>query len=83
MFDELNSVIFIILRKTGFCDSFCMRLSKNLFKLVGFAFVDDVDFIQLGEDKDEVLDKTKSLLDEQRQMMEVTGRAIETERSYF
>ena len=41
-----------------------MRLSKNLFKLVGFAFVDDVDLIQSGEDKDEVLDKTKSLLDE-------------------
>ena len=48
-----------------------MRLSKNLFKLVGFAFVvDDVDLIQSGEDKDEVLDKTKSLLDEKRQLQE-------------
>ena len=48
-----------------------MCLSKNLFKLVGFAFVvDDVDLIQSGEDKDEVLDKTKSLLDEKRQLQE-------------
>lgn len=41
----LSSVIFDILRKKGFCDTFCMCLSRELFELVGFAFGDDTDLI--------------------------------------
>lgn len=79
----LSSVIFDILRKKGFCDKFCMCLSRELFELVGFAFVDDADLIQSGADADEVLEKTQLLLDEWRDLMAVTGGAIETKKSYF
>ncbi|GFH50742.1 hypothetical protein CTEN210_07218 [Chaetoceros tenuissimus] len=79
----LSSVIFSILRDKGFCDSFCMCLSKELFELVGFAFVDDADLIQSGKDADDVLEKTQLLLDEWRDLMAVTGGAIETNKSYF
>lgn len=67
----------------GFCDAFCMCLSKELFELVGFAFVDDADLIQSGEDADTVLTKTQLLLDQWRDLMAVTGGAIETKKSYF
>lgn len=79
----LSSVIFDILRKKGFCDTFCMCLSWELFELVGFVFVDDADLIQSGADADEVLEKTQLLLDEWRDLMAVTGGAIETKKSYF
>lgn len=58
-----------------------MCLSKELFELVGFAFVDDADLIQSGEDADNVLEKTQLLLDERSDLMAITGGAIETNKS--
>ena len=48
----LSSVIFTILRDQGFCDSFCMCLSKETFQLLGFAFVDDTDLIITSNEDD-------------------------------
>ncbi|GFH55416.1 hypothetical protein CTEN210_11892, partial [Chaetoceros tenuissimus] len=79
----LSSVIFTILREQGFCDSFCMCLSKETFQLLGFAFVDDADLIQSGDDAEEVMGKMQDLLDQWRDLMEVTGGALETKKTYY
>lgn len=79
----LSSVIFTILRDQGFCDSFCMCLSKETFHLLGFAFVDDADLIQSGDTAEEVMAKMQDLLDHWRDLMEVTGGALETKKTYY
>jgi len=46
----LSSIVFKVLHKNGQSDSFCSAISKQLFLLVGFAYVDDCDLIQSGTD---------------------------------
>ena len=41
----LSSVIFEILHDKGFGVEFCSTISKQLFLLVGFSYVDDCDLI--------------------------------------
>ena len=60
-----------------------MCLSQDVFKLVGFAFVDDADLICSGKDAHDVIQSTQCQLDEWRSLMEVTGGAIETRKSYY
>ncbi|GFH50431.1 predicted protein [Chaetoceros tenuissimus] len=63
----LSSLVFYVKRDS------VITLSKKLFELVGFAFVDDADLIQSGEDADGLLEKTQLLLDEWRELMAVTA----------
>ena len=79
----LSSIVFEILRKQGYCDSFCMCLSRQVYKLVGFAFVDDADLICSGDNGASVLWSTQKLLNKWRSLMEVTEGAIETRNSYY
>ena len=44
----LSSIVFEVLHKTGFGIKFCTSLSKQLYQLVGFSYVDDCDLIQSG-----------------------------------
>ena len=60
-----------------------MCLSRQVYKLVGFAFVDDADLICSGDNGDSVLWSTQKLLNKWRSLMEVTGGAVETRKSYF
>ena len=45
----VSSVIFEVLHKRGFAVEFCTTISKEIFKLVGFAYVDDCYLIQVGD----------------------------------
>jgi hypothetical protein len=45
----LSSVIFEILHDKGFGVEFCSTISKQLFLLVGFSYVDDCDLILLDQ----------------------------------
>ena len=60
-----------------------MCLSKSVFKLAGFAFVDDADLICSGVNAQDVIQSTQAQLEEWRALMEVTGGAVETRRSYY
>ena len=51
----ISSIIFEVLHKRGFAVEFCTSISRELFKLVGFAYVDDSDLMQMGSDPVEVL----------------------------
>ena len=42
----LSSVIFEILHKRGFATKHCTAISKQVFHLIGFTYVDDCDLVQ-------------------------------------
>ena len=79
----LSSIIFKILRKKGYSDEFCSCLSKQLFELVGFAYVDDCDLIQSGDTPEEVKASMQNVMDEWADLMQVTGGALESKKSYW
>eukprot|EP00979_Chaetoceros_neogracilis_P017703 scaffold10267_cov270-Chaetoceros_neogracile.AAC.1 len=79
----LSSMIFSILQKKGLSVEFCSSLSKRLFKLVGFSFVDDCDLIQSGTDPQEVAHKMQRLIQQWGDLMEVTGGALASDKSYW
>ena len=45
----ISSLIFDIIRTKGYSNRFCSAISKELFLLVGFAYVDNCDLIQSGQ----------------------------------
>ena len=80
----LSSVIFKILRRKGFSSVFCSALSKQLFMLVGFMYVDDADLIQTqGQSPMEVLESMQRLITEWGSLMAVTGGVLETTKSWW
>ena len=77
----LSSVIFKCLHKRGFSVKFCSALSRSLFYLVGFCYVDDCDLFQTGVDPIEVLNSMQQLIQSWKDLMQVTGATIETDKS--
>ena len=58
-------------------------ISKQLFTLIGFAYVDDCDLFQVGCDPLEVLTSMQSLINSWGSLMEVTGGVIRTDKSWW
>ena len=56
----LSSVIFDIIHERRFKSNIISSISKQLFTLVGFAYMDNCDLIQVGEDSIMVLDSGSS-----------------------
>ena len=79
----LSSIIFEILHKRGFAVEFCTSISKELFCLVGFAYVDDSDLIQTGSDPVQVLNSMQELINSWSELMDVTGGAISVDKSWW
>ena len=79
----LSSIIFKCLHSRGYSVEFCSSLSRNLFCLVGFCYVDDCDLIQKGQDPLEVLQSMQSLIQSWRDLMLVTGAAISIDKSWW
>ena len=79
----LSSIIFEILHKRGFAVEFCTAISKELFCLVGFAYVDDSDLIQTGSDPVQVLNSMQKLINSWGELIDVTGGAISIEKSWW
>ena len=60
----VSSVVFNILRGKGHGSQFCTALSKEIFVLVGFSYVDDCDdLIQTGQDVGEVMTSMQQVVD--------------------
>jgi hypothetical protein len=72
----LSSVIFEILHDKGFGVEFCSTISKQLFLLVGFSYVDDCDLIQSGEDPLTVARSMQRVIQQWGDLMEVAGGAL-------
>ena len=79
----LSSVIFDILHKRGFTSNIISSVSKQLFTLVGFVYVDDCDLIQVGDNPVSVLESMQTLINSWGSLMEVTGGAIRTDKSWW
>jgi len=79
----LSSIIFEILHKRGFAIEYCTSISKELFHMVGFAYVDDCDLIQSGSDPITVLQSMQNLINSWGSLMEVTGGAISVDKSWW
>ena len=79
----LSSIIFDILHQRGFAVQVCSSISRELFCLVGFAYVDDCDLIQSGTDPIVVLASMQSLINSWGSLMEVTGGALSVSKSWW
>ena len=69
----LSSLIFDILHKRRFTAQISSSISKQIFTLTGFAYVDDSDLIQVGSNPIEVLASMQKLINSWGSLMEVTG----------
>ena len=56
-------------------------ISKELFKLVGFAYVDDSDLLQTGSDPIAMLASMQELINGWSSLIDVTGGALSVEKS--
>ena len=79
----LSSVIFSCLHSRGFSINFCSALSKQLFVIVGFAYVDDCDLFQTGDSPTEVLTSMQNMINSWGSITEVTGGAISAEKCWW
>ena len=79
----LSSMIFETLHTRGFAVEFCTSISKELFQLVGFAYVDDSDLIQTGTDPVIVLASMQDLINSWGELIDVTGGALSVEKSWW
>ena len=77
------STIFEILHDQGFGSVFCYALSRGLYCLCGFAYVDDCDLFYLGNDVDAVFEGLQAMLTLWDQLMEVTGAAIAPDKCWW
>lgn len=79
----LSSVVFDILQSRGFSVEFCGAISKSIFKIVGYSYVDDCDLFQSGEDPLEVLESMQALIKSWGSLVEVTGGTLRPDKSWW
>ena len=79
----LSSIIFDILHKRGFGVHFCNCLSKSLFTLLGFSYVDDCDLLQSQDDPASTLASMQEVINGWSELMEVTGGEVAASKSWW
>ena len=79
----LSSTIFDILHQRGFSVPFCTSLSKSLFMLIGFSYVDDCDLLQAKENPKETLQSMQEVINSWSELMEVTGGEVADAKSWW
>ena len=79
----LSSIIFSILRKKGFGTKFCSCLSKSLFIMLGYSYVDDCDLLQAQENPTSTLQSMQEVINQWSELMEVTGGKIAADKSWW
>ena len=79
----LSSVIVDILHKRGFVIPFSSVISKNVFLLVGFIYVDDFDLIQSGVNPKEVLNSMQALINSWGSLMEVIWGVSSIDKNWW
>ena len=79
----LCSTIFEVLHSEGYSSTFQFALSRGLYEICGFAYVDDCDLFFLGHNADEIFDGLASMLKMWDELMEVTGAAIAPDKCWW
>ena len=83
LFGPFSSVIFEILHEKGFGVEIRSAVSKPLFLLIGFSYVDDCDLIKSGEDPLTVARSMQRVIQQWGDLMEVTGGALASDTTYW
>ena len=79
----ISSVIFYCLHPRGHSVFFCSAISKQLFTLVGFMYVDDATLFQCGSDPTGVLASMQEVLISWGSLVEVTRGVIATDKCWW
>ena len=79
----LSSTIFEILHEEGFASDFMFSISKGLFHLCGFSYVDDCDLLYVGTEINIVAEKLKGMIAMWDDLMEVNGGAIAPDKCWW
>ena len=81
----LSSTVFEVLHKEGYASSFIFAISKGLFHLCGFSYVDDCDLLCFGDGNDIniVFSRMQSMLTLWDELMEVNGGAIAPDKCWW
>jgi len=79
----LSSVIFEVLHIRGFAVQICSSIIRELFKLVGFSYVDDCDLIQAGKTPLEALASMQQLINNWSSIVDVTGGSLCNSKSWW
>ena len=79
----LSSIIFDILHKRGFSVQFCSSLSKSLFAMLGFSYVDDCDLLQSKDTITETIQSMQDVINGWSELMAVTGGKIASDKSWW
>ena len=82
-FSILSSTIFAILKDQGYGVKFCTALSKEVFELCGFAYVDDADLLQTGDSPEEVCRNLQAALSTWEGVINATGGAMAPTKSWW
>ena len=77
------STIFDLLHKNGYGSSFCYAISRGLYNICGFAYVDDCDLFYLGDTPDNIIVGMQTMLTLWDELMEVTGAAIAPDKCWW
>ena len=83
IWSALSSVMFKVLHSRSFAENIVSSITKQVFTLVGFSYVGYCDLIQSGTQPIEVLASIQSLINSWGSIMEVTGGAISTGKSWW
>ena len=76
-------MIFKVFHSRGFAENIVTAVSKQVFTLEGFAYVDDCDLIKSGKNPTDVLVSMQSLINIWGNLMEVTEGAVRTDKSWW
>ena len=79
----LSSIIFDILSKRGFSVQFCSSLSKSLFAILGFSYVDNCDLLQAKDTPEERIQSMQEVVTGWSELTGVTGGNIPTSKSWW
>ena len=73
IWSTLSFVIFKVLDTRGFSENIVTAVSKQVFTLVGLAYINDCDLIQSSNNPIDILVYIQSLINSWGSLMEVTG----------
>jgi len=79
----LSSTIFFVLREKGFGVNFCSALTNKLFGLCRFAYADDCDLIQAGDNPIQVSADMQSALSTWEGIVQATGGSLAPDKSWL
>ena len=83
MWAILSSTVFAIMRRQGYGVKFCSALSRELYHLCGFAYVDDSDLIQSGSCPMVIAADMQKALGKWEKLMRVNGGVLAPDKSWW